>query len=105
TASEPTRRRFVTFVLVTIVALGAIVELAKLRKPKWTAGGNVVRLLAPRLSDDAAGRAGDLVLKAPGGESITVGAAPKIAGHSPTRGAILDGGRAPGDAADAASGR
>jgi hypothetical protein len=52
--------------------------------------GEIERLATPRLAPDAYGRAGDVVLRSPGGAAITVVTAPDIPGHRPLRGAVVD---------------
>lgn len=93
-------RRFAWPAFVALVALFVAVEFASRRKPKWTLGGRVDRLSASRTSDDAAGRAGDLVITGPGRESVTVAATPNLSGHFPLLGAIVDVATAPGDVTD-----
>ncbi|HEX4336367.1 MAG TPA: CehA/McbA family metallohydrolase [Polyangiaceae bacterium] len=89
----------------TIVVMLALVALYQLYV--WQTShdggplvGSVERLEGPRLAPDAYGRAGDLVLRAPGGASLTVAAEPDIAGHRPLLGAVVDVGVDPGDVTD-----
>jgi hypothetical protein len=86
--------------LVALAALIATVEVALRKTPPSGPRGTVETLGAARTSPDAYGRAGDLVLKDPDGPSITIGAAPNIAGHRPLLGAIVDVATEPGDVPD-----
>ncbi|HVU03465.1 MAG TPA: CehA/McbA family metallohydrolase [Polyangiaceae bacterium] len=62
--------------------------------------GQASRLEAPRRADDAYGRASDLVLSGVDGTSVTIAAAPDVAGHRPLLGAIVDVATVPGDVPD-----
>lgn len=87
--TTPTNRA-ARVVAIALCAVLAGVAIVKWRKPKPHVGGRVETLVAPRKSDDAAGRAGDLVLTGLGGEWATVAAAPPLAGHVPLLGGIVD---------------
>jgi hypothetical protein len=90
-AAEPTKTNRTTLVVAFVLsAVVAAVAISKFRKPKSFGGGHIETLSAPRKSDDAAGRAGDLVLTGSNGGSLTVAAAPHIVGHFPVLGAIVD---------------
>jgi hypothetical protein len=90
----------------TIVVLAIVVFLCVLYE--WQTGGrgrpprfgSVERLASPRLAPDAYGRAGDLVLTAPRGASLTMVASLDLPGHRPLAGAIVDLAVEPGDRTD-----
>jgi hypothetical protein len=85
--------------LLVIVALYELYEW-QTRAGDTPSVGEVERLGSPRLAPDAYGRTGDLVVRAPGGASLTAVTAPDIAGHRPLRGAVVDVGVERGDATD-----
>ncbi|HEX4473504.1 MAG TPA: CehA/McbA family metallohydrolase [Polyangiaceae bacterium] len=77
--------------LVALLALFLLVDhAASRRKSEGGERGRVVMLSAPRRAPDAYGRAGDLLLEGPEGATLTIGAAPNLAGHRPLLGAIID---------------
>lgn len=98
---RPTRPPWPT--IAVLLALVVVWEVFKWQTERRVAGGargTVEHLTLPRVSPDAQGRAGDLVLRAPGGASLTIAASPDIAGHRPLLGAIVDVAMGPGDSSD-----
>jgi len=85
-------------VLLVLVALYQLYEWQT--RHSGPTVGEVEPLGAPRLAPDAYGRVSDLVLRAPGGASLTVVVAPDIAGHRPLRGAVVDVAVERGDVTD-----
>jgi hypothetical protein len=86
--------------LVVLIGLLFLYELYAWQTRRQEGGRFVTRLDAPRKSPDASARAGDLVLSSPEGASITIVAAPNVAGHRPLLGAIVDVATEPGDVSD-----
>jgi hypothetical protein len=99
--TRATGRRPWPTVVVAVTAL-ILYELYEWRAahPRAPLYGAVERLAVARQSADAYGRAGDLVLTDANGVSVTVAAAPNIAGHRPLLGAIVDVATTPGDVTD-----